>query len=124
MPYIEEHQSGIIVIVSIFTQIFYFSSILYTINYIWYLYTELRMKHNQSGQSTPPLVSLTQSGWTLRDFHVLKKQCKYSEVSGVLFLRFSFLFLTEVLTLLIKKTCEASDCSVKKRHQIGELRVL
>ncbi|XP_064129025.1 transmembrane protein 116 [Loxodonta africana] len=37
-------------------QIFYISSFLYTVNYIWYLYTELRMKHNQSGQSTSPLV--------------------------------------------------------------------
>ncbi|XP_070927161.1 transmembrane protein 116 isoform X6 [Macaca nemestrina] len=37
-------------------QIFYISSFLYTINYIWYLYTELRMKHTQSGQSTSPLV--------------------------------------------------------------------
>ncbi|XP_006894790.1 PREDICTED: transmembrane protein 116 [Elephantulus edwardii] len=37
-------------------QIFYISSFLYTVNYIWYLYTELRMKHNQSGQNTSPLV--------------------------------------------------------------------
>ncbi|XP_019589448.1 transmembrane protein 116 isoform X1 [Rhinolophus sinicus] len=37
-------------------QIFYISSFLYTVNYIWYLYKELRMKHNQSGQSTFPLV--------------------------------------------------------------------
>ncbi|XP_033076441.1 transmembrane protein 116 isoform X3 [Trachypithecus francoisi] len=37
-------------------QIFYISSFLYTISYIWYLYTELRMKHTQSGQSTSPLV--------------------------------------------------------------------
>ncbi|XP_062038165.1 transmembrane protein 116 isoform X2 [Lepus europaeus] len=37
-------------------QILYISSILYTINYIWYLYTELRMKHNESGQSTSPLM--------------------------------------------------------------------
>ncbi|XP_013359076.1 PREDICTED: transmembrane protein 116 isoform X5 [Chinchilla lanigera] len=37
-------------------QIFYISSFFYTISYIWYLYTELRMKHNQSGQSTSPLV--------------------------------------------------------------------
>ncbi|XP_007936460.1 transmembrane protein 116 [Orycteropus afer afer] len=37
-------------------QIFYIFSFLYTVNYIWYLYTELRMKHNQSGQSTSPLV--------------------------------------------------------------------
>ncbi|KAM6166392.1 transmembrane protein 116 [Erethizon dorsatum] len=36
-------------------QIFYISSFFYTISYIWYLYTELRMKHNQSGQSTSPL---------------------------------------------------------------------
>uniref|UniRef100_A0A8D1TNA9 Transmembrane protein 116 n=1 Tax=Sus scrofa TaxID=9823 RepID=A0A8D1TNA9_PIG len=33
-------------------QIFYISSFLYTVYYIWYLYKELRMKHNQSGQST------------------------------------------------------------------------
>ncbi|XP_047617933.1 transmembrane protein 116 isoform X2 [Phacochoerus africanus] len=33
-------------------QIFYVSSFLYTVYYIWYLYKELRMKHNQSGQST------------------------------------------------------------------------
>nr|XP_054519575.1 transmembrane protein 116 isoform X4 [Pan troglodytes] len=37
-------------------QIFYISSFLYTVNYIWYLYTALRMKHTQSGQSTSPLV--------------------------------------------------------------------
>ncbi|XP_006148047.1 transmembrane protein 116 isoform X3 [Tupaia chinensis] len=37
-------------------QIFYVSSFFYTVNYIWYLYTELRIKHNQSGQSTSPLV--------------------------------------------------------------------
>ncbi|KAM6155763.1 transmembrane protein 116 [Rhynchocyon petersi] len=37
-------------------QIFYISSFLYTVNYIWFLYTELRMKHNQRGQSTSPLV--------------------------------------------------------------------
>ncbi|XP_062941544.1 transmembrane protein 116 isoform X1 [Cynocephalus volans] len=37
-------------------QIFYISSFLYTVNYIWYLYRELRMKYNQSGQSTSPLV--------------------------------------------------------------------
>ncbi|XP_047417732.1 transmembrane protein 116 isoform X2 [Sciurus carolinensis] len=37
-------------------QVFYISSFLYTINYIWYLCTELRMKHNQSGQNTSPLV--------------------------------------------------------------------
>nr|XP_003462994.1 transmembrane protein 116 [Cavia porcellus] len=37
-------------------QIFYISSFFYTISYIWYLYTELRMKHIQSGQSTSPLV--------------------------------------------------------------------
>ncbi|XP_073916811.1 transmembrane protein 116 isoform X2 [Castor canadensis] len=37
-------------------QIFYISSFLYTINYIWYLYTELRMRHNQTGQSTSPMV--------------------------------------------------------------------
>ncbi|XP_021113119.1 transmembrane protein 116 isoform X4 [Heterocephalus glaber] len=37
-------------------QIFYISSFFYTISYIWYLYTELRMKHNQSGQSPSPLV--------------------------------------------------------------------
>ncbi|XP_075390491.1 transmembrane protein 116 [Tenrec ecaudatus] len=36
-------------------QIFYISSFLYTVNYIWYLYTELRVKHNQSGQSSSPL---------------------------------------------------------------------
>ncbi|XP_045152770.1 transmembrane protein 116 isoform X3 [Echinops telfairi] len=36
-------------------QIFYISSFLYTVNYIWYLYTELRMKHNQSVQSSSPL---------------------------------------------------------------------
>ncbi|XP_036908014.1 transmembrane protein 116 isoform X1 [Sturnira hondurensis] len=33
-------------------QIFYVSSFLYTVNYIWYLYRELRVKHIQSGQST------------------------------------------------------------------------
>lgn len=37
-------------------QIFYISSFLYTVNYIWYLYKELRMKHTQSGQSTFSLV--------------------------------------------------------------------
>ncbi|XP_036785105.1 transmembrane protein 116 isoform X2 [Manis pentadactyla] len=37
-------------------QILYISSFLYTINYIWYLYKEMRVKHNQSGQSTFPLV--------------------------------------------------------------------
>uniref|UniRef100_M3XT92 Transmembrane protein 116 n=1 Tax=Mustela putorius furo TaxID=9669 RepID=M3XT92_MUSPF len=37
-------------------QIFYISSFLYTVNYIWYLYKELRMRHNQNGQSTFPLV--------------------------------------------------------------------
>ncbi|XP_063503172.1 transmembrane protein 116 isoform X2 [Pongo pygmaeus] len=37
-------------------QIFYISSFVYTVNYIWCLYTELRMKHTQSGQSTSPLV--------------------------------------------------------------------
>uniref|UniRef100_A0A8C5JY07 Transmembrane protein 116 n=1 Tax=Jaculus jaculus TaxID=51337 RepID=A0A8C5JY07_JACJA len=37
-------------------EIFCISSFLYTINYIWYLYTELRKKHNQSGQSTSLLV--------------------------------------------------------------------
>ncbi|XP_016005221.2 transmembrane protein 116 isoform X3 [Rousettus aegyptiacus] len=37
-------------------QIFYISSFLYTVNYIWCLYKELRMKHNQSRQSTFPLV--------------------------------------------------------------------
>nr|KAF6468246.1 transmembrane protein 116 [Rousettus aegyptiacus] len=36
-------------------QIFYISSFLYTVNYIWCLYKELRMKHNQSRQSTFPL---------------------------------------------------------------------
>ncbi|XP_066116669.1 transmembrane protein 116 isoform X3 [Saccopteryx bilineata] len=38
-------------------QIFYISSFLYTVNYIWYLYKELRMKHTQSGQSTFSLVT-------------------------------------------------------------------
>lgn len=37
-------------------QIFYISSFLYTVNYIWYLYKVLRMKHTQSGQSTFPVV--------------------------------------------------------------------
>ncbi|XP_059532079.1 transmembrane protein 116 isoform X3 [Myotis daubentonii] len=37
-------------------QIFYISSFLYTVNYVWYLYKELRMKHTQSGQSTFSLV--------------------------------------------------------------------
>ncbi|XP_047554304.1 transmembrane protein 116 isoform X5 [Lutra lutra] len=37
-------------------QIFYISSFLYTVNYIWYLYKELRMRHTQNGQSTFPLV--------------------------------------------------------------------
>ncbi|XP_054551304.1 transmembrane protein 116 isoform X2 [Talpa occidentalis] len=37
-------------------QIFYISSFFYTVNYIWYLYKELRMKHNQRGQSTSSLV--------------------------------------------------------------------
>ncbi|KAM5311709.1 transmembrane protein 116 isoform 4-T12 [Glossophaga mutica] len=37
-------------------QIFYISSFLYTVNYIWYLYKELRMKHTQSGRSTFSLV--------------------------------------------------------------------
>ncbi|XP_049475901.1 transmembrane protein 116 isoform X1 [Panthera uncia] len=37
-------------------QIFYISSSLYTVNYIWYLYKELRMRHNQSGQNTFALV--------------------------------------------------------------------
>ncbi|XP_071473039.1 transmembrane protein 116 isoform X2 [Marmota flaviventris] len=38
-------------------QILYISSFLYTVNYIWYLCTELRMRHNQSGQNTSPLVT-------------------------------------------------------------------
>lgn len=33
-------------------EILYIASLLYTVNYIWYLYSELRMKHSQSGQST------------------------------------------------------------------------
>ncbi|XP_074212619.1 transmembrane protein 116 isoform X6 [Camelus bactrianus] len=37
-------------------QIFYISSFFYTVNYIWYLYKELRMKHNQNGHSIFPLV--------------------------------------------------------------------
>uniref|UniRef100_A0A2K5CPK3 Transmembrane protein 116 n=1 Tax=Aotus nancymaae TaxID=37293 RepID=A0A2K5CPK3_AOTNA len=37
-------------------QVFCISSFLCTVNYIWYLYTELRMKHTQSGQSPSPLV--------------------------------------------------------------------
>ncbi|XP_012586449.1 PREDICTED: transmembrane protein 116 [Condylura cristata] len=37
-------------------QIFYISSFFYTVNYIWYLYKELRLKHNQSGQNTSPQV--------------------------------------------------------------------
>ncbi|XP_060049062.1 transmembrane protein 116 isoform X2 [Erinaceus europaeus] len=37
-------------------QIFYISSFLYTVNYIWYLYKELRTKHTQNEQSTTPLV--------------------------------------------------------------------
>ncbi|XP_078193470.1 transmembrane protein 116 isoform X8 [Callithrix jacchus] len=37
-------------------QVFYISSFLCTVNYIWYLYTELRMKHTQSGQSPSPLM--------------------------------------------------------------------
>lgn len=45
-------------------QIFYISSFLYTVNYIWYLYKELRMKHNQSGQSTFPLVIEYLSSWS------------------------------------------------------------
>ncbi|MBW04339.1 transmembrane domain-containing protein, partial [Eschrichtius robustus] len=36
--------------------IFYISSFFYTVNYIWYLYKELRLKPHQSGQSTVPLV--------------------------------------------------------------------
>ncbi|GAB5579053.1 transmembrane protein 116 isoform X11 [Prionailurus iriomotensis] len=36
--------------------IFYISSSFYTVNYIWYLYKELRMRHNQSGQNTFALV--------------------------------------------------------------------
>ncbi|XP_046496328.1 transmembrane protein 116 isoform X1 [Equus quagga] len=41
-------------------QIFYISSFLYTVNYIWYLYKELRMKHKQHGQSTfPPVIDYT-----------------------------------------------------------------
>ncbi|XP_078193469.1 transmembrane protein 116 isoform X5 [Callithrix jacchus] len=37
-------------------EVFYISSFLCTVNYIWYLYTELRMKHTQSGQSPSPLM--------------------------------------------------------------------
>ncbi|KAM5237740.1 transmembrane protein 116 [Ctenodactylus gundi] len=37
-------------------QIFYISSFFYTVNYIWYLYSELRMKHNQNEQCTSPLI--------------------------------------------------------------------
>ncbi|KAB1255844.1 Transmembrane protein 116 [Camelus dromedarius] len=37
-------------------EIFYISSFFYTVNYIWYLYKELRMKHNQNGHSIFPLV--------------------------------------------------------------------
>ncbi|XP_046944392.1 transmembrane protein 116 [Lynx rufus] len=37
-------------------QIFYISSSFYTVSYIWYLYKELRMRHNQSGQNTFALV--------------------------------------------------------------------
>ncbi|XP_052611214.1 transmembrane protein 116 isoform X2 [Peromyscus californicus insignis] len=33
-------------------EILYLASLLYTISYIWYLHTELRMKHSQSGQGT------------------------------------------------------------------------
>nr|XP_023503912.1 transmembrane protein 116 isoform X2 [Equus caballus] len=41
-------------------QIFYISSFLYTVNYIWYLYKELRMKHKLHGQSTfPPVIDYT-----------------------------------------------------------------
>ncbi|XP_070372176.1 transmembrane protein 116 isoform X3 [Equus asinus] len=41
-------------------EIFYISSFLYTVNYIWYLYKELRMKHKQHGQSTfPPVIDYT-----------------------------------------------------------------
>ncbi|XP_070484982.1 transmembrane protein 116 isoform X5 [Equus przewalskii] len=41
-------------------EIFYISSFLYTVNYIWYLYKELRMKHKLHGQSTfPPVIDYT-----------------------------------------------------------------
>ncbi|XP_055461813.1 transmembrane protein 116 isoform X4 [Psammomys obesus] len=33
-------------------EIFYIASLLYTVNYIWYLYTELRMNQGLSGRST------------------------------------------------------------------------
>ncbi|XP_077895252.1 transmembrane protein 116 isoform X8 [Ictidomys tridecemlineatus] len=38
-------------------QTLYISSFLYIVNYIWYLCTELRMRHNQIGQNTSPLVT-------------------------------------------------------------------
>lgn len=72
-------------------QIFYFSSILYTINYIWYLYTELRMKHNQSGQSTPPL---------MMDF-----TCQVGQITFVLSSLIPLLLMTPVFCL-----GNASEC--------------
>ncbi|XP_061458690.1 transmembrane protein 116 isoform X3 [Rhineura floridana] len=37
-------------------QIFYVASFLYTVNYTWYLYMDLKMKYNQNLQNRPPQI--------------------------------------------------------------------
>ncbi|XP_008057744.1 transmembrane protein 116 isoform X2 [Carlito syrichta] len=72
-------------------QIFYISSFLYTVNYIWYLCTELRMKYNQSGQSTPPLV--------------IDYTCRVSQMAFILSSLIPLLLVTPVFCL-----GNASEC--------------
>lgn len=40
-------------------QVFYVASFLYTVNYTWHLYRDLKVKYNQSLNRMPPTVSRT-----------------------------------------------------------------
>ncbi|XP_048641588.1 transmembrane protein 116 isoform X2 [Marmota marmota marmota] len=72
-------------------QILYISSFLYTVNYIWYLCTELRMRHNQSGQNTSPLVT--------------DSTCRVGQITFIFSSLISLLLMTPVFCL-----GNASEC--------------
>ncbi|XP_048641592.1 transmembrane protein 116 isoform X6 [Marmota marmota marmota] len=72
-------------------EILYISSFLYTVNYIWYLCTELRMRHNQSGQNTSPLVT--------------DSTCRVGQITFIFSSLISLLLMTPVFCL-----GNASEC--------------
>ncbi|KAL1768620.1 transmembrane protein 116 isoform X1 [Sigmodon hispidus] len=66
-------------------EMLYIASLLYTISYIWYLYSELRMKHSRSGQSIAA--------------QVLDHTCSGGHIVFILSSLIPLLFMTPVLCL-------------------------